>query len=94
MDKEKQTHSLKRKRNTTDDGIQFSNTEKTLRVERIKRVIIQEQRLADIKQKHEESISNMKENHLKEVNNLELQHVKDIQSLEVEIKRAQLRAIK
>lgn len=54
-----------------------------LHIERIKRVIDQEQRLADIKQKHEEKMSNMKENHLQE-----------IQTLEIEIKRAQLRAIK
>lgn len=88
----KQTRSLKRKKNTIDED-KLSNTEETLRMERIKQIIEQEQQLAYTKQKHEENMNIMKENHLKEIYNLELQHLKQIQTLEIEIKRAQLRAI-
>ncbi|XP_026826892.1 uncharacterized protein LOC105286054 [Ooceraea biroi] len=90
LDKEKPIGCLKRKKNVID---QLSNTEETVRMERIKRVMDQEQQLAHVKQKHEENISSMKESHLKEIYSLELQHLKVIQSLEIDIKRAQLKEI-
>lgn len=89
----KQTCPLKRKKNTKAEE-QFSDTEETLRIERIKRVINQEQQLACAKQMHEENVNNIKENHFKKINRLELQHLKEIQTLQIEIKKAQLKAIR
>lgn len=90
-----QTLSLKRKRSIKGQlrETQLPNTEETLRIERIKRVMDEEQRLVHIKQNHEVNISNLKENHLKEMYKLELQHLKVIQMLEIDIKKAQLKAI-
>lgn len=85
--------SLKRKRKPLSED-QLSNTEETLRVERIRRVMDQEEQIAHTKLKHEEFVSNMKENHLKEMYNLEIQHLKKIQRIEIEIKEAQLKASK
>ncbi|XP_071581061.1 uncharacterized protein [Temnothorax nylanderi] len=90
-EKLKHTRSFKRKKDTISYS-QLSNTEETIRMKRIKRVMAQEKRLAHIKQKHEENMNNMKENYLKEIQNLELQHLRRIQTLEIEIKETQLRS--
>jgi len=74
--------------------LQTSDAEEKLRVERIKRVIVQEQQLADFKLKHEEKMNNMKEKHLKEINSIQLQHLKEMHKLELQINKSKLKVIK
>jgi len=69
------------------------NIEENLKVERIKRIINQEQELAHIKQRHEEKIAKMKEEHLKEMNYIQLQHLKEMQKVEMEINKAKLKIV-
>lgn len=70
-----------------------SNVEETLRIERMKQIMRQEQHLANIKSKHEERMAAMKEEHLKEFNCLQLKHLKEIHEEEIKIKKIKLKSM-
>lgn len=71
----------------------LSDTEETLRIQRIKLIMNQKQDLATIKLRHEENISKIKEDHLKQLNEIEIQHKKEIHKLEMEIKKTKLKIV-
>jgi len=81
-------HLMKRKNKEIE-----SNAEETIRIERIKQIILQEQDLANIKLNHEETMAAIKEEHQKEFNNLQLKHLKEIHEEEMKIKKAKLNSI-
>lgn len=70
-----------------------SNAEETVRTERIKQIMQQEQHLANVKLKHEERMAVIKEEHQKEFNYLQLKHLKEIHEEEVKIKKAKLKSM-
>lgn len=82
--------NMKRKKKKT---LELLDMEEELRVKRIQRIIDEEQKLANIKLKHEETTAKMKKEHLKEINYMQMQHLKEINKIEIQISKAKLRSM-
>lgn len=72
---------------------EIPDEEESLRMERIKQIMKQEQQLSNIKLQHEEKIAKIKENHLEEINKLEINNLKEIHNIQVQINKTKLRIL-
>lgn len=91
----KSNNMLNKTKNTLkSEKIEVLDIEKSLKIERLKRIIRQEEELAQIKQAHEEKMIKIKEEYVKEMNNMQLQHLREMQKIEIQINKAKLRIIK
>lgn len=71
----------------------MSDAEETVRLERLKEIIKQEQHLADVKLQYEQKIAKIKGDHLEEMNRLELNHVREIHNIQLKINKTQLKIV-
>lgn len=65
----------------------ISSVEEKLRVERLKKIIKQEQQLAEQKLQYEKVLFKIKEDHLQEINKLELNHIKETHNIQLKIQK-------
>lgn len=69
------------------------SAEDTIRIERIKKIMSQEEQLAAVQLTHEKRISVLKEEHLIEMNRLQFKHAKELHEKDLQIRKARLRNV-